>query len=68
VLQHRLRTYQAQVVPALADLGVGLFAISRRHPTAHLPTRETKAPTFTVLSDPGSEVVRQIGILPAAGL
>ena len=55
-----LRTYQAQLVPAL-----GLVAISPQAPNGSLSTKETKELTFTVLSDPGNQLARQLGILTA---
>ena len=60
-----LRTYQAQLVPALAERGIGLVAISPQVPDGSLSTKETKELTFTVLSDPGNQIARQLGILTA---
>ena len=60
-----LRTYQAQLVPALAERGIGLVAISPQAPDGSLSTKETKELTFTVLSDPGNQIARQLGILTA---
>ncbi len=60
-----LRTYQAQLVPALADLGIPLIAISPQTPDGSLSTRETKELTFTVLSDPANQIAGQLGILTA---
>lgn len=60
-----LRTYQAQLVPALAERGISLIAISPQAPDGSLSTKETKELTFTVLSDPGNQVARQLGILTA---
>ena len=60
-----LRTYQAQLVPALAERGIGLVAISPQAPDGSLSTKETKELTFTVLSDPGNQLARQLGILTA---
>jgi peroxiredoxin len=60
-----LRTYQAQLVPALAERGVPLVAISPQTPDGSLSTRETKELTFTVLSDPGNQIAGQLGILIA---
>ena len=59
-----LRTYQAQLVPALAERGIPLVAISPQTPDGSLSTQETKELTFTVLSDPGNQVSR-LGILTA---
>ncbi len=62
-----LRTYQAQLVPALADRGIPLVAISPQTPDGSLSTQETKELTFTVLSDPGNQIAGQLGILTAPG-
>ncbi len=58
-----LRTYQAQLVPALDERGISLIAISAQTPDGSLSTREAKELTFTVLSDPGNQIARQLGIL-----
>jgi peroxiredoxin len=60
-----LRTYQAQLVPALAGRGIGLVAISPQTPDGSLSTKESKELTFTVLSDPGNQIAGQLGILTA---
>ena len=60
-----LRTYQAELVPALAERGISLIAISPQTPDGSLSTKETKELTFTVLSDPGNQIARQLGILTA---
>ena len=60
-----LRAYQAQLVPALAEQGIPLVAISPQTPDGSLSTRETKELTFTVLSDPGNQIAGQLGILTA---
>jgi peroxiredoxin len=60
-----LRTYQAQLVPALDERGISLIAISPQTPDGSLSTKEAKELTFTVLSDPGDQVARQLGILTA---
>ena len=60
-----LRTYQAQLVPALADRGIPLIAISPQTPDGSLSTKETKELTFTVLSDPGNQIAGQLGLLTA---
>jgi len=60
-----LRTYQARIVPALADRGILLVAISPPTPDGSLSTKETKELTFTVLSDPGNQIAGQLGILTA---
>jgi peroxiredoxin len=60
-----LRTYQAQLVPALAERGIGLVAISPQAPDGSLSAKESKELTFTVLSDPGNQIAGQLGILTA---
>jgi peroxiredoxin len=60
-----LRTYQAQLVPALTARGITLVAISPQTPDGSLSTKEAKELTFTVLSDPGNQIARQLGILTA---
>jgi peroxiredoxin len=58
-----LRTYQAQLVPALTERGIPLVAISPQTPDGSLSTRDVKELTFTVLSDPGNQIGGQLGIL-----
>ena len=60
-----LNTYQAELVPELTGRGVGLVAISPQTPDASLSTQEKHELTFTVLSDPGNQVVKAAGILTA---
>ena len=60
-----LRTYQAQLVPALAERGIGLVAIGPETPEGSLSTKESKELTFPVLSDPGNQIAAQLGILTA---
>jgi peroxiredoxin len=60
-----LRTYQTELVPALATRGISLIAISPQTADGSLSTKETKELTFTVLSDPGNQLARQLGILTA---
>ena len=60
-----LRAYQAQLVPALTERGISLIAISPQTPDGSLSTKEAKELTFTVLSDPGNQIARQLGILTA---
>lgn len=58
-----LRTYQAQLVPELTGQGVPLIAVSPQTPDGSLSTQQAKDLTFTVLSDPGSQIAGQLGIL-----
>jgi peroxiredoxin len=57
-----LRTYQAQLVPQLRERGVELVAVSPQKPDGSLSTQEAAELTFTVLSDPGNVLARQLGI------
>jgi peroxiredoxin len=63
-----LRTYQQELLPELNRSGVRLVAISPQTPDQSLSTAEKAELDFTVLSDPGSRLARQIGIVfqPAA--
>ena len=60
-----LRTYQAQLVPALAERGIPLVAISPQTPDGSLSAQETKELAITVLSDPGNQIAGRLGILTA---
>ncbi len=60
-----LRAYQAQLIPALAEQGIPLVAISPQTADGSLSTQETKELKFTVLSDPGNQIAGQLGILTA---
>ena len=58
-----LRTYQQELVPHLGKSGARLVAISPQTPDQFRSTAERAKLTFTVLSDPGSRLARQIGIV-----
>ncbi|MEV4600721.1 peroxiredoxin-like family protein [Amycolatopsis sp. NPDC049253] len=60
-----LRAYQEQLVPALAERGVGLVAISPQKPDGSLTMAEKNELTFTVLSDPGNQIALGLGVLTA---
>lgn len=63
----QLRAYQ-QFLPAFADLGATLVAISPQTPDHSLSTAEKNALTFPVLSDAGGDVSARFGLrfeLPA---
>lgn len=60
-----LRTYQEQLVPALAEQGVGLIAVSPQKPDGSLSMQDTNELTFGVVSDPGNQIAGQLGILTA---
>jgi peroxiredoxin len=57
-----LRTYQRDLLPELAAFGARLVAISPQTPDQSLSTVEKAELEFTVLSDPGSRLAREIGI------
>lgn len=58
-----LRAYQQELVPELAARGVELIAVSPQRPDGSLTTRETNELSFTVLSDPGNQLGRALGIM-----
>jgi peroxiredoxin len=60
-----LRTYQRELVPDLEARGIPLIAISPQKPDGSLTAQETNDLTYTVLSDPGNQIARQLGILTA---
>ena len=60
-----LNTYQAELVPELDRRGVALVAISPQAPDGTLSTQQKNDLTFTVLSDPGNQVAKAVGILTA---
>ncbi len=60
-----LNTYQAELVPELADRDVALVAISPQAPDGSLSMQEKNDLTFTVLSDPANQVAKAVGILTA---
>lgn len=62
-----LRTYQAQLVSELDAQGVALIAISPQKPDGSLSMQETNELTYTVLSDPGNQIARKLGILITSG-
>jgi peroxiredoxin len=58
-----LRTYQRELLPELGAFGASLVAISPQTPDQSLSTVEKAELGFTVLSDPGSRLARQVGIV-----
>lgn len=58
-----LRAYQDQLVPALADAGVALIAVSPQKPDGSLTMQEKHSLTYVVLSDSGNKVAGELGIL-----
>ena len=57
-----LRAYQQDLVPALQQRGVRLIAVSPQKPDGSLTDIETRKLTFTVLSDRGNGIARQLGV------
>ena len=58
-----LSAYQRHLLPHLTGRGVGLVAISPQAPDGSLSMREKHDLAFSVLSDPGNAVARDLGIL-----
>jgi peroxiredoxin len=58
-----LSAYQAELVPELDRRDVRLVAISPQAPDGSLSMQEKNALSFTVLSDPGNQVAKAIGIV-----
>ena len=58
-----LRTYQAELVPALGERGFELIAISPQKPDGSLTSAESNELTYSVASDPGNHIATALGIL-----
>jgi peroxiredoxin len=58
-----LRTYEQELLPTLAGRGVALVAITPQKADGALSVQEKNDLTFTVLSDPGNQVARGLGVL-----
>lgn len=58
-----LKAYQDEVLPHLVELGVPLVAISPQGPDGSLTTAQTNGLAFPVLTDPGSGLARQLGLV-----
>jgi peroxiredoxin len=58
-----LRTYQAELAPALADRGFAMIAVSPQKPDGSLSAAETNELTYAVVSDPGNQLAAALGIL-----
>jgi peroxiredoxin len=58
-----LRTYEAELAPALADRGVVMIAVSPQKPDGSLSTAETNQLTYAVVSDAGNQIASALGIL-----
>jgi peroxiredoxin len=57
-----LRAYQTELLPQLGRYGARLVAISPQSPDGSLSTAEKAGLSFTVLSDAGARVARELGI------
>ena len=60
-----LRTYQAELAPALEDRGYAMIAVSPQKPDGSLTAGQTNELTYTVVSDPGNQIASALGILTA---
>ncbi len=57
-----LRTYQAELVPALDERGVALIAVSPQKPDGSMSSVEVNELTFAVASDPGNQLAVALGV------
>jgi peroxiredoxin len=62
-----LRAYEQQLLPALTSRGVTLIAISPQTPDGSLSAVEAGDLTYTVLSDPGNQIAKALGVLFVPG-
>jgi len=58
-----LSAYQEQLLPALAERGIELVAVSPQKPDGSLTTQQKNGLAFTVVSDPGNAIAGRLGIL-----
>jgi peroxiredoxin len=58
-----LRTYEAELAPALGDRGFVMIAVSPQKPDGSLSAAETNQLTYAVVSDPGNQLASALGIL-----
>jgi peroxiredoxin len=58
-----LAAYQEHLVPQLREVGVELIALSPQKPDGSLTMQQKHDLTYTVLSDPGNQIARQLGIV-----
>lgn len=58
-----LRTYEAELAPALADRGAAMIAVSPQKPDGSLTAAQTNQLTYAVVSDPGNQLASALGIL-----
>ncbi len=57
------KTYQAELAPALAKLGVALIAVSPQKPDGSMDMQQKHSLTFTLLSDPANALASKLGIV-----
>lgn len=62
-----LRSYQADLLPTLAERGVELIAVSPQKPDGSLTARESNELSYTVVSDPGNQLARALGVVTEHG-
>jgi peroxiredoxin len=60
-----LSTYQTQLLPTLTEQSVPLIAVSPQKPDGSLTMREVNELTYTVVSDPGNQIAKRLGVLTA---
>ena len=58
-----LRTYQAELIPALGERGVELIAVSPQKPDGSLTSAQSNELTYSVASDPGNQIATALGIV-----
>lgn len=58
-----LRAYQADLVPALAERGFELIAVSPQKPDGSLTTAQSNELTYSVASDPANHIAAALGIV-----
>jgi peroxiredoxin len=62
-----LRAYQADLLPTLVERGIGLIAVSPQKPDGSLTAQESNELSYTVLSDPGNQLARALGVVTEHG-
>lgn len=62
-----LRAYQADLLPALDERNVGLIAVSPQKPDGSLTASESNELSYAVLSDPGNQLARALGVVTEHG-
>lgn len=62
-----LRTYQRALTSELNARGVALIAVSPQTPDGSLSLAEKHALTYTVVSDPGNQIAKALGIVFTLG-